>query len=124
LDEVNKLPVDRSSELIPILRDYLSFSYALSDKCRKEWRNNQRVPDVSALERMLITDVPNFTEVEDGHYTYSSTEVENELERIKAEGDQLLFTEAFTDKDEKARVKGEIITIMNQRKAKRPQQGR
>jgi hypothetical protein len=120
LDEVNKQTLSRANELIPTLRQYLHFSYALSDKCRKEWRMNQRIPDIGKLEKLLVTGFPNISSKKDGEYEYSPSDVEEAVQQRGSFGDKLPFVEAFTDPSEKAIAKASIDEIINKRRTRRP----
>jgi hypothetical protein len=118
LDNVNKLPIDRANSVIPILKDYLSFSYAISDKCRKEWRSNLRVPRPEQLDSLLVSGFPDFS-ITDGEDSYSPEELEDDLKEKKSRGDRLSFSCPFTGEEEIARIKSEISSLVDKKRANR-----
>jgi hypothetical protein len=119
LDEVNKMPVDRANELIPVLRRYLSFSYAVSDKCRKEWRSNLRVPDVLALETLILKAFPDISEDSDGNYK-PITIIREKLSEMESHGDALPFTDIYESSEDKAKELAKVQEVLSQKKSKRP----
>jgi len=120
LDEVNKFPIKRANEFIPPLKEFLSFSYALSDKCRKEWRMRAFVPSIPELYQALEGDVPSISEVEeDGSYAWSPSEFREQLASLKETGDTIPFRPAIIDPDERAALVQSINQIVTERKSKR-----
>jgi hypothetical protein len=119
LDEVNKLPLERANKFIPLLKDYLSFSYTLSDKCRKEWRSKAYIPVIGALRKLLLG-VPNLSELDDNdNYIVSPSFFEEALASMKYRGDSLPFVPAIEDSDERAKLVATISESVNKKKARR-----
>jgi hypothetical protein len=119
LDEVNKLPIERANKFIPLLRDYLAFSYALSDKCRKEWRGRAYIPNVSVLKKLLLG-VPSLSELDDdANYRVSPSFFEQALDQMKSKGDSLPFIPSISDNDERAKLVAAISESVIKKKAKR-----
>lgn len=119
LDEVNKMPIDRSNALIPVLKDYLSFSYALSDKCRKEWRQRAAVPDVKELSSLLVEEFPEISNQTDGQYEWSVDEIEDQLQNMVEKGDLLPFHPVSENKDEVNRILTDIEIVLDTKRSQR-----
>jgi hypothetical protein len=120
LDEVNKMPLDRCNQLVPILKDYLLYTYAISDKSRKMWRQNLMVPVISELESLVIKDFPDISHLTNGAYSYTVEEIEEELAELQSRGDSLAFYEAYVDPETKAKELAKVQDIIATKKANRP----
>jgi hypothetical protein len=119
LDEVNKLSISRANDFIPLLKDYLSFSYALSDKSRKEWRARAYIPDVRVLKKLLLG-IPSLSELdEDLDYKISPSFFEQALNRVKEKGDALPFIPSIEDSEERKILIASISEAVSKKKTKR-----
>jgi hypothetical protein len=120
LDEVNKYSVTRANDVMPFMTDYLSFAYALSDKCRKEWRRAARVPDAQEINNLLDEEFPDLGNLNpEGAYEWSSRELKDELNKLENRALSLVFKPAVDDPVEISRILEEIKKVDDTKKTRR-----
>jgi hypothetical protein len=112
LDEANKLPIGRASEVMPFLKEYIAEAYTFSDTCRKEWRINAFVPNTEPIIRALVTDFPSLEDAD-------KSVLNSYIMKLKREARNITFVPVTNDKEELARIRGQIQTLQKTKSARR-----
>jgi hypothetical protein len=113
LDEPNKLPIREASIVMPFFQEYLKLCYAVSDQCRKEWRQSCFVPNTTPLQ-VYVSDFPS-----DIVEAVSSGVAEDYIKRLRRLGHTLTFVPVKDDPSQLASLRKQVEEELKKRKVRR-----